>query len=293
MNDILRFIISLIFSIIVLVIISGFIADSNMDFGIATVFIAIIIFAIPFIVSMALLEHFSEKKKINTLPNKSVKEKFKDSKNGKAIVPNVNNLSSDRSKVGSDNSGNLQTKKENGDYDRILPKSPKLDQFQSNYSESLKVVENIGYNRFQSNVDEDINELIRNGKDNSGETSRILTESYFGIGYNEDDEIDSMENLISFRAAAYSLFGLELDESTIREMAIDYCDNFPAIILCLTYFEVTNNPEKMEFFKKNYSLIYKIIAEEHIKIAERLKRVPVISSISDSELTQALNKIIS
>lgn len=293
MNDLLKFLISLIFSIIVLVTISGFIADSDMDFGIATVFIAIIIFAVPFIVSFALLEHFSEKKEKNTLPNKVVLEKFKDSKKETAIVSNFNNLSSERSIVGSDSSGNLQTKKENEDHERFVPKSAKIDSFQSNYSESLKVVENIGFNRSTSIVDEDINEQIRNGKDNPGETSRILTESYFGVGYNEDNKIDSMENLINFRAAAYSFFGLELDENTIREMAINYCDNFPVIILCLTYYELINIPEKIEFFKKNYRLIYKVIVEEHIKVAERLNKAPVTSSISNSELTQALIRIIS
>jgi len=182
---------------------------------------------------------------------------------------------------------------ENENHERFIPKPSKSTKFQSDYSESIKKVENIGYNRFHSSVGDDIYELIRNGKDYPGETSRILTESYFGVGYNEDDKIDSMQNLIEFRAAAYSLFGLHLDENISREIAIDFCDNFAVIVLCLTYFEINNNPEKKEFFQKMYPLIYKIIAEEHIKVAERLNRLPVISSIADRELMQSLNRIIS
>lgn len=188
---------------------------------------------------------------------------------------------------------NYSMKFKNEDHERFVPKSPKIGSFQSNYSESLKVVENIGNNKFNSNVKVDIDELIRNGKDNPGETSRILTESYFGIGYNGVNKISSMENLISFRAAAYSILDLELGENTIKEMAVDYCNNFPAIILCLAYFEAINIPEKMEFFENNYPLIYKIIEEEHIKVATRLQRVPVVSKISDSELREALKRIIS
>lgn len=289
MNDILKFIISLIFSIIVLVVISGFIADSNIDFGIATVFIAIIIFAIPFIISMALLEHFSEKQStkgaLNNQDNKEVLGEIEKRKDP--------NLRVNKNEDWRNDSGKYQKKNENENHERFIPKPSKTTKFQSDYSESIKKVENIGYNRFHSSVGDDIYELIRNGKDYPGETSRILTESYFGVGYNEDDKIDSMQNLIEFRAAAYSLFGLHLDENISREIAIDFCDNFAVIVLCLTYFEINNNPEKKEFFQKMYPLIYKIIAEEHIKVAERLNRVPVISSIADRELMQSLNRIIS
>lgn len=185
-------------------------------------------------------------------------------------------------------SSNYDRKSKSEDHKRFLPKSPKLAEFQSDYSESIKLMETIGSSRSENIANGDIYNSIRNGKNNSGETSRILTESYFGIGYNANDEIDSMENLISFRAASYSLLNIELDEKIIKKMAIDYGDNFPTVILALSYLEIYNNLSEKEFFDNNYPLIYTIIEEEHIKVTKRIGRVPVVSQTSIEELKKVL-----
>lgn len=131
----------------------------------------------------------------------------------------------------------------------------------------------------------EIMELLRNKPGLAGDTSRVLTEYYFNFCYQEDDLKQSASDLISYRNGQYQNSDLvvPLSSETIDIIIENFSDNISCIFLIFFYVENSMNNEQKELFDEYLVEIYKVISQEHVTIAKKLKMKPIWNQISYEE----------
>lgn len=114
-----------------------------------------------------------------------------------------------------------------------------------------------------------IDDLLRFSSGSPGETSRVLTKSYYTLFFEENIKSSkNLENLLHHRNNALHLQGAGLKETFIAELSKKYANNLTTALFALVIYENSIHPSQ-HINKTTLPIIFKIITEEHNKLAPR------------------------
>lgn len=119
---------------------------------------------------------------------------------------------------------------------------------------------------FNSNLSENEIDFFRNASGSFGETSRVLTQKYYSILYDDMNVDERINHVVDIRVSTFdALANVEFPKKAKKILIKENDHNIPMIITLLCFFEdsIVENFYFEKGFKKD---IYRIILEEHNKI---------------------------
>lgn len=139
----------------------------------------------------------------------------------------------------------------------------------------------------------DIKEILRNNDGLIGDTTRVLTETYFNFYYNPSDLKNSCRALLEYRNGFYYSIP-KVNHLTTNEISLitnSLYDNLPAIMLIFFYIECYIDENFQDIIDANIDLAYIVAIEEHKRICD-IKGYSPLTSILNDEKANLLGQIL-